>query len=134
LRQKDVAHLKHIDCVHIIVVLYIAPVAFVNLTNEARKLHLIQLGKMINFELFRNVNGDCRESSFATQLFTDVKGVEFDGVRLVKNLSVLSDVLLDRVYTGRSARLRLRHCVCMLLPSLLLLLDVSIERGLSQDL
>ena len=43
LRQEEVAHLKDVHGVHIVVVLDVSPVAFVHLANEARKLCLIHL-------------------------------------------------------------------------------------------
>lgn len=58
LRQEDVTHLQHVYCMHIVVILHIAPVPFVHLPNEPRKLHLVELGQLVNFEHLRNMESE----------------------------------------------------------------------------
>ena len=43
LRQKQVTHLEDVEGMHVIVILHVASVAFVDLANESRELGLVHL-------------------------------------------------------------------------------------------
>ena len=56
LSKEEVAHLKNIHSVHVIVVLNFAMVSFVNLADKTRKFCLVHLGKFVDFEYLQDVH------------------------------------------------------------------------------
>jgi len=114
----------------IVMICDFGPVAFVDLTKEAREFHLVQLLKLINVEDLKDVDRHDRECSFATKLTAELECVKVDLLSVRQMQLVLLNVINDGVKTGRptTLRYRIRHIF-----SLLQLLDVGVDRGFAQE-
>ena len=74
--QELVAHLEDVEGVHIVVILNVTPVAFVDLSNEARQLSLVHLRQLIYSEILEDVERNHRQSRFSAHATTEEKCVE----------------------------------------------------------
>ena len=91
---------------HIIVILHIAPVALVDLSNEPRKLHLVQLLHPVDVEHLQNVDSHHRQCCLAPERLAELESVEVDLVGVGEMRLVLLDVIMNRVEACGAAPLR----------------------------
>ena len=74
--QELVAHLEDVKGVHVIVILNVAPVSFVDLPNEARQLGLVHLRQLIYAKILEDVERDHRQRRFSAHVATKAQCVE----------------------------------------------------------
>ena len=74
--QELVAHLEDVEGVHVVVILNITPVSFVDLSNEARQLGLVHLRQLIYSKVLEDVERNHRQRRFSAHVATKGECVE----------------------------------------------------------
>lgn len=97
LHEEDVAHLEHINRMHVVVVLHISSVPLIDLANEAGKLGLIHLWQLIDLKLLQDVNCDHREGRAAAKVATEFQGIKVDVMDAFQSFFMFLDVVDDGV-------------------------------------
>ena len=95
LGQEYVAHLKDIHGVHIIVVLNVTPVTFVDLTDETGKFGLVHLGQLVDVEHLHDVDGQHRQRGFSTEVPTELQGIKGNIIGASKMHFVFLDIVVN---------------------------------------
>lgn len=74
--QELVAHLEDVKGVHVVVILNVTPVAFVDLSHEARQLGLVHLRQLIDSEILEDVERNHGQRRFSAHAATVEKCVK----------------------------------------------------------
>ena len=74
--QELVAHLEDVKGVHVIVILNVAPVSFVDLPYKARQLGLVHLRQLIYAKILEDVERDHRQRRFSAHAATKAQCVK----------------------------------------------------------
>ena len=82
---------------HVIVILDVASITLVYLTNETRKFSLVHLRQLVDSKHLKDMNSQYGKSSLSSKVTTELKSVEFYSISLSKMLLVLLNVVVNRI-------------------------------------
>ena len=131
--QELVAHLEDVKGMHVIVILNVAPVSFVDLSNEARQLGLVHLRQLIYAKILEDVERDHRQRRFSAHVATKAQCVEIHVLDLLQDLSIILNIVLYSV-EARCSTLGRYGVSGVVALTLIHLLYVCVETGLAQVL